>query len=113
VARELGNTQPGDGALFHGRGYVQLTGRRNYARASDVVQHDLLADPDAAMRADFATAIMFTGMRDGWFTRVRLADYFSRTKDDPVNARRIINGTDKAQQIAGYHRDFLMALGNG
>ncbi|CAH1665979.1 MULTISPECIES: hypothetical protein [unclassified Chelatococcus] len=113
VATELGNTRPGDGALFHGRGYVQLTGRRNYARASDVVQHDLVADPDAAMRPDFATAIMFAGMRDGWFTGKRLADYFSRTKDDPANARRIINGTDKAQLIAGYHRDFLAAFGNG
>ncbi|MBS7697862.1 MULTISPECIES: glycoside hydrolase family 19 protein [unclassified Chelatococcus] len=113
VATELGNSRPGDGALYHGRGYVQLTGRRNYARASDVVQYDLLADPDAAMRADIATAIMFAGMRDGWFTGKRLADYFSRTKDDPANARRIINGTDKAQMIAGYHRDFLAALGNG
>ena len=113
VAAELGNTRQGDGALFHGRGYVQLTGRRNYARASEVVQYDLLANPDAAMRTDFATAIMFAGMRDGWFTRKRLADYFSRAKDDPVNARRIINGTDKAQLIAGYHRDFLTALGHG
>lgn len=113
VAAELGNSRPGDGALFHGRGYVQLTGRRNYARASDVVQYDLLANPDAAMRTDFATAIMFAGMRDGWFTRKRLADYFSRAKDDPVNARRIINGTDKAQLIAGFHRDFLTALDNG
>ncbi|MBS7737951.1 hypothetical protein [Chelatococcus sp. HY11] len=113
VARALGNTQPGDGALYHGRGYPQLTGRANYAKASIVVQYDLIADPDAAMRPDFATAIMFAGMRDGWFTGKRLADYFSRAKDDPVNARRIINGTDKAQLIAGYHRDFLAALGNG
>jgi hypothetical protein len=53
---------------------------------------------------------MFVGMRDGDFTGKKLADYFSSSKDDPVNARRIINGTDRAETIAGYHRSFLSAI---
>ena len=53
---------------------------------------------------------MFAGMTEGWFTGKLLADYFSATKDDPRNARRIINGTDKASTIAGYHAEFLDAL---
>ena len=37
---DLGNTQKGDGVLFHGRGYVQLTGRSNYGKAGKLVGSD-------------------------------------------------------------------------
>jgi hypothetical protein len=53
---------------------------------------------------------MFRGMAEGWFTGVALGDYFNEDKDDPVNARRIINGNDDDTLIAGYHRTFLEAL---
>lgn len=108
--RDLGNTKPGDGVTYHGRGYVQLTGRRNYERAGALTHADLLAKPDLAMRPDYAATIMLDGMEKGWFTGKRLEHYFSGTKDDPVGARRIINGTDKANLIAGYHKAFLGAL---
>ncbi|MET0529214.1 MAG: hypothetical protein ABW003_12925, partial [Microvirga sp.] len=57
-----------------------------------------------------ATRILFTGMADGWFTGKKLSDYFNSSKDDPVNARQIINGNDKDTLVAGYHEDFLAAL---
>jgi putative chitinase len=53
---------------------------------------------------------MYAGMRDGDFTSKRLSTYFTATVDDPVNARRIINGTDRAETVAGYHRKFLEAF---
>lgn len=109
-ARELGNLQPGDGARFAGRGYVQLTGRKNYVRAGQALGIDLVSDPDLAMRPDIAAQIMFRGMSEGWFTGKRLADYFGPGKADPVNARRIVNGLDRADLIAGHHRKFLTAL---
>src|SRR5881227_1680793 len=57
VRRTLGNTQAGDGALFHGRGYVQLTGRANYAKAKALTGVDLLNEPDRAKNPDLAYRI--------------------------------------------------------
>jgi hypothetical protein len=51
-------------------------------------------------------------MAEGWFTGVKLGDYFNENTDDPINARRIINGNDKDELIAGYHDTFLEALEN-
>lgn len=120
VARMLGNLKPGDGARFPGRGLVQLTGRRNYAKMSALVSRarfgvDLEQDPDKALRLDIAVAVMFEGMlradsHFGDFTGVALEDFFNASTDDPVDARRIINGLDKAELIAGYHKQFLVAI---
>lgn len=110
VARALGNTQPGDGVRFHGRGYVQLTGRANYKRASDSVGLDLIANPDAAMRPDLAAHIAIVGMRDGWFTGKKFASYFNTAATDWKNARRIINGLDRADLVAGYAVAFRDAI---
>ncbi len=110
-ARELGNLSPGDGARYCGRGYVQLTGRANYARAALKVDADLINKPDLAMDPGIAARVMFRGMAEGWFTGKKLSDYNGGGEEyDAENARRIINGTDKAQTIAGYYRKFLVAL---
>jgi hypothetical protein len=120
VARQLGNLQPGDGVRFAGRGLVQLTGRANYARMSALVTRPrfdirLEEDPDAALRLDVAVAILFEGMTDacshfGDFTGLALDDFFSANRNDPVGARRIVNGLDRAELIAGHHRKFLAAI---
>jgi hypothetical protein len=44
------------------------------------------------------------------FTGKSLSDYFSRTNDDWVSARKIINGLDKAQAIALYGHHFYSAI---
>ncbi len=69
VAKHLGNLQPGDGVRFPGRGLVQLTGRKNYARMSELVTRprwsiDLEEDPDKALQLASAVAVMFEGMLD-------------------------------------------------
>lgn len=112
VARALGNSEPGDGIRFHGRGFVQLTGRANYARMAKLTGHDLVDDPERAMEPGIATAILFEGMIDGHFTGHKLADYFGETADW-VNARRIVNGLDRAEEIAGHGRAFHAALTAG
>lgn len=110
VARVLGNTEYGDGAKFAGRGYVQLTGRTNYTKGSRKLGVPLATSPGLAMHPDVAAKIMIYGMREGWFTGRKLSHYFGKGKHDPINARRIINGTDKMHTIARYHTHFERAL---
>ena len=55
-------------------------------------------------------ATYWFGMQRGWFTGRRLADYFNPERGDWVNARRIINGTDKANLIAGYGQAYYAAV---
>lgn len=115
-ARELGNVRPGDGARFAGRGYVQLTGRTNYEKAGAALGHDLVGNPDLAMRPDIAAAIMAKGMANGWFTGKKLADYLPAsvaTLEQFKAARRIINGQDRALDIARTALEFQRALTAG
>ncbi|MGO1069115.1 XVIPCD domain-containing protein [Lysobacter sp. CA199] len=56
-ARKLGNTEEGDGFTFHGRGYVQLTGRSNYAAAAKDLDINLVAHPELAADRDTAAKI--------------------------------------------------------
>ena len=113
VARRLGNTQAGDGVRFHGRGFVQLTGRTNYTGMQTKFGVDLTAsdaNADRVLGPELAAAIMFSGMERGVFTGKKFADYFNGEDEDWVNARRIINGTDKANLIAGYGRAYYAAI---
>lgn len=107
------NIFPGDGALFHGRGFVQLTWRQNYRLMGAHFGVDLTSGRQAADRAAepaLAAKIMFRGMEAGIFTGRRLADYFHGRVQDWRNARRIVNGLDCAETVAGYARKFHAAL---
>lgn len=102
---------------WYGRGYVQLTWEENYRKMGRLLGVDLVGNLDLAMDPHIAAAIMFEGMMKadstvGDFTGKCLEMYFNDFLDDPVGARRIINGTDKADLIAGYHRGFLTDLQN-
>jgi hypothetical protein len=101
IGKDLGNTQPGDGFLFRGRGYVQITGRANYARASRELSVDLVAEPDRALERPIAYQIAARGMSEGWFTGIQLSRFLPENgPPDYVNARRMINRLDKAEEIA-------------
>lgn len=117
-AKELGNLSPGDGALFCGRGYLQLTGRSNYRRATSRLRDlgflpaptNLEMTPDIAMEPGIAAAILFVGTREGWFTGRKLSHYFGPGKADWKGARAIINGQDRAAEIALHAQAFRAAL---
>lgn len=104
--------------VYFGRGLVQLTWIASYEKATAKLRVcgaigadvDLVKNPELAMRPDIAAAILIHGMSDGWFTGKRLSDYITQHHTDYVNARRIVNGTDRAQMIAGYAHDFEKAL---
>lgn len=85
LAQRLGNTEPGDGKRFKGRGPIQITGRFNYAKYGTLLGRDLVAEPTlaAAPELAFATAGLF------WQTNGlnELAD-----GEDFVKITRRING---------------------
>ena len=97
------------GQAQYGRGYVQLTWDVNYERADRELGLNgaLLAEFDLALRPDIAAKIAVQGMSDGWFTGRAFKDCLP---GDYVHARRIINGLDKADLIAGYAANFERAL---
>jgi putative chitinase len=110
---DLGNTQPGDGVKFKGRGLLQITGRLNYASCSLALFGDyrLLSAPQlleqAAHGADAA----------GWFWQSNGINLIADAGDF-VSVSRRINGTNKitgepnglAQRLM-YWRRAQLALG--
>lgn len=111
LAKSLGNTQQGDGSRYCGRGFVQLTGRRNYTDWTARLNIDLVGNPDLCLTLVPATRILIEGSIKGTFTGRRLDQYFNATTADWKNARRIINGLDKAELIASHAKNFYAAIG--
>jgi len=135
VGRELGNDTPEEGADYAGRGFPQVTGENNYemieralrkeypeviarfeqrtGKSFDLTVGDQpndSSDPDNMMDPEIAYCAMSYGMRKGAFTGVGLRKYINDKGCDYINARRIINGTDCAQKIAGYAVNIEAAL---
>lgn len=101
----------GEGKTWLGRGLVQLTHKRNYERMSQLIGKDLVSDPDRALDSAVAVSVLFTGMVAGAFSGVALRDVFTPSQTDWIAARRIINGQDRAEDIAtdaqAYHAALL------
>lgn len=100
---------------WYGRGYVQLTWQANYEKADKelALGGSLLANADRAMELPIAAQVMRRGMVEGWFTKHTLAQHLPDrigTMTEFEQARRIINGTDKAHSIATYALQFQDAL---
>ena len=108
--KDLGNIRVGDGPRYKGRGYVQLTGRHNYAYWSEQLGFDFIAQPEAVNWPAYAVAILINGMMEGAFTGKALPDYVNTKRTDFYNARRVVNGLSKARLIADYARIFKNAL---
>ena len=96
--------------IFYGRGFVQLTWYENYQRAGVELGQDFLHNAAGVMELTNATNIMFLGMIEGWFTSRKLSLYFNETKEDWFNARRIINGLDKADLIKDYALKYYASI---
>ncbi|WP_095196128.1 C1 family peptidase [Pseudomonas sp. Irchel 3A7] len=85
--KDLGNTVPGDGANFRGRGFVQLTGRHNYHVYSEKIGVDIEAQPDLANAPEVAAILLarFLGDRA---SKIRTA----LASDNYRAARKEVNG---------------------
>lgn len=99
-----------NGKAYFGRGDIQLTHEENYKTLGERIDVDLVGNPSLALDLDISAEIAIVGMLEGLFTGKKLTDYFNLKKDDPVGARAVVNGRDKAKLIAGYYKSFLDAL---
>lgn len=96
--------------IYYGRGLVQITWYENYLTFSKRLNADFLNEPELTLTMKYSIKIMFLGMTQGLFTGVNLARYFDDKKEDWTNARKIINGKDKAELIALYGQRFYECL---
>ena len=113
--RKYGVPGRNKGQVPYGRGLVQITWDNNYEEADSRLGlgGKLISDYSLALLPDIAVAILVDGMTKGWFTGKGLGDYLPDergTIQQFTDARRIINGTDRADLIAGYAQRFQAAL---
>ncbi|MBX3268467.1 MAG: hypothetical protein KF831_17345, partial [Acidobacteria bacterium] len=102
-----------DGFIFRGGGYVQLTGRENYARFGlDETNVDSVTNPSTAAR------ILVQGLLNGTFTKgeERIGTYINGRNTDFYNARKVVNGNElktkpsKVSEIERFANRYLRAL---
>jgi hypothetical protein len=87
IGARLGNTEPGDGPRFKGRGYIQLTGRDNYRRIGSQVGVDLIHQPQSAN--DPATAGLILAQ---FLKNAESAIRRALANNDLLKARKLVNG---------------------
>lgn len=112
---------------YIGRGYVQMTWESNYQRSDrEIAANKLIsqatldelsdgtveqhAHPEQALIPEIAACNLMVGCWKGWWTGRKLTHYLTNDSKDYINARRIVNGTDKANKIANYAEAFEAAL---
>ena len=85
--KNLGNKNPGDGARYRGRGYVQLTGRANYEKYGQILDIPLADNPDSACAPEVAACLLAAFLDEN---REKLAAALS--KNDLKAVRKVVNG---------------------
>ncbi|NBD31475.1 MAG: peptidoglycan DD-metalloendopeptidase family protein [Cyanobacteria bacterium] len=109
-------------APYYGRGYVQITHKENYIYWSNRLGVDLVNNRELATEPEIAAKILVQGMQEGTYTGVtssgtlipgggyKLSDFINDNEIDFYNARRIVNGTDHASEIANNAQDYYDVL---
>ena len=95
---------------YYGRDYCQTTWLYNYQKVKDFTGIDVVTNPDLIADPNISAKVALYFMVNGLYTGKKLGDYFNDKKNDPLNARRIINGVDKKDLIASYYQKYLNAL---
>jgi len=83
TAKILGNTHVGDGIRYHGRGFIQITGRDNYRMAGKALGLPLEQNPELAARPDVAAKIAV------WYWNTRVKPYINNFNDTKAVTQKI------------------------
>jgi putative chitinase len=102
---------------YYGRGYIQLTHKRNYQAMTAALgltgPDHLVNHPERALDRDIAYKVMSCAFRRGLDGSPPLSHYIGHKQCDYRNARQIINRMDRADEIAGYARKYDLCLTGG
>jgi putative chitinase len=105
VASRLGNTQPGDGFRYRGRGPIQITGRANYKKYGDLLGVDLIGNPDLAATPQFAFSTA------GLFWKLNGLNELADVQDFTTITKRINGGLNGLAERERYYEIAKNALG--
>lgn len=95
---------------YWGRGFVQVTWEENYRKIGELLKIDLVRNPSLMLDNHIAAEALVLGMKLGTYTGRKLCDYFNESRTDWVNARRIVNGLDRAKELAAQAESLHKAL---
>jgi predicted chitinase len=101
---DLGNTQPGDGAKFFGRGYIQITGRGNYSEYGRGIGVDLVANPDLALDPAIGAQVLALFFRAKNIPRLADAGKWESVR------RRVNGGLNGWDRFSAYVGELSKAL---
>lgn len=103
-AKALGNTKPGDGAKYKGRGYIQLTGKYNYKKAGDALGLPLAEKPELVEKPEVAAKVAV------WYWKNRVQDKVDNFKNVKDVTREINPGLKHLDQRQDKFRTFQVAM---
>lgn len=95
---------------YFGRDLCQTTWKYNYEKVKNFSGIDVVSNPDLIGQMPLAAQVAIEFMIKGYYTGKKLSDYFNDTKEDALNARRIINGLDCAEKVLAYYHNFLNSI---
>jgi len=103
-AKVLGNTKPGDGAKYKGRGYIQLTGKYNYKKAGDALGLPLVEKPELLEKPEVAAKVAV------WYWKTRVKPNVDNFKDTKTVTKPINPGMKHLDQRKEKHQEFMVAM---
>lgn len=95
---------------YVGMGLSQLTWDYNYRKESKRLGIDLMGKPELILEPKLAANSHVYCLMNGIYTGKKIPDYINPKKVDYINARRCVNGLDKADLIAGYAQKFAQCV---
>lgn len=113
--KQSGQTYATPDKVYYGRGHTQNTWYENYLMLENQTYAkqkgwNFLDQPELLLEMEPSVWATIHCMWHGSYTGVALCHYFNDHETDPLNARRIINGTDQAAAIAGFYDAFYKSL---
>lgn len=107
---QMGNTEPGDGWRYHGRGFTEIRGRINYRHYGELIGAELEEYPDLAIAPSIGARLAFAQfIPSGAFNF--LARYFNRDTEDWISPRSVVSRRSiGALQVANKSKAFLECI---